>query len=212
MPNARMIGSAPRWPALFLAVLLLISPMPSATASTEQAEAFLRNLTKRALTMLDPEFGTKSDREAEFLRIVGDGFAMETIGRFVAGPYWRNMTDEQRTSYQTLFRSWLVDSYAGSLRALPGQQVKFLRTIEASPTDTFVRTWISQDMGGPPVVADWRIRDFDGRYQIIDIVVEGVSMAAAQRAEIQSVLRKDGIDGLIENLRAREKNNKIKAG
>ena len=39
--------------------------------------------------------------------------------------------------------------------------------------------------------------------RIIDVMVEGISMAVTQRAEIKSVVKRHGIDGLIQILDAR---------
>ena len=53
---------------------------------------------------------------------------------------------------------------------------------------------------------DWHVRKIDGRYRVIDIMVEGVSMAVTQRSEFASVARRDGLDGLLAILRARTAN------
>ena len=196
-------GRALRWSVAILLMLTIAWRAPEAAASGDEAEAFIDNLAKKSIVMMDPAYGTVSEREAEFRRIVGKGFAMATIGRFVVGRHWRTMTDEQRTEYQMLFREWLLKSYSGRLRQGTGQEIKFLKTTVVSKRDTFVRTRINQVSSRPPVIADWRVRKFDGQYKIIDIVVEGVSMAAAQKSEFESVIRREGIDGLIGNLRSR---------
>ena len=47
------------------------------------------------------------------------------------------------------------------------------------------------------------MRPKDGRYRIIDIMVEGVSMAVTQRSEFNAVVRQHGMQGLLQILRAR---------
>ena len=48
----------------------------------------------------------------------------------------------------------------------------------------------------------WRLRRDGESWRIIDAVVEGVSMAITQRAEIDSVIRNSGgIEGLLDNMR-----------
>ena len=42
-----------------------------------------------------------------------------------------------------------------------------------------------------------------GQHKIVDVVVEGISMAATQRQEFASVIRSRGLDGLMEILRAK---------
>ena len=57
----------------------------------------------------------------------------------------------------------------------------------------------------PAVRVQWRVRQRDGHLKIVDVVVEGVSMAVTQRSEFASVIRKRGgqVSGLIEDLRAK---------
>ena len=62
---------------------------------------------------------------------------------------------------------------------------------------------------GPPITAEWRVRVIDGKYRIIDIAIEGISMAVTKRSEFSAVIQSSGIDGLIAALRLRA--NKIPA-
>ncbi len=56
---------------------------------------------------------------------------------------------------------------------------------------------------GEPILVDWRVRETDGRPQIIDVVVAGVSLVVTQRSEFQSVVQSKGFDGLMALLRQR---------
>jgi phospholipid transport system substrate-binding protein len=51
---------------------------------------------------------------------------------------------------------------------------------------------------------DWRLRPANGNFTIVDIIVEGVSMAVTQRSEFGSLIQnRGGVDGLIEALRTK---------
>ena len=62
--------------------------------------------------------------------------------------------------------------------------------------DSAIWTWLAID-------ADWRVRAQGNQYLIIDISVEGVSMAVTQRSEFASVIKNHGFEGLLAALRAR---------
>jgi phospholipid transport system substrate-binding protein len=50
-------------------------------------------------------------------------------------------------------------------------------------------------------MVDWRVRKADGRFKIVDVHVEGVSMALTEREEFGSVIqRKGGVAGLNKAL------------
>jgi phospholipid transport system substrate-binding protein len=62
------------------------------------------------------------------------------------------------------------------------------------------------DQGAPAKVL-WRVREKNGNYKIVDIVIEGVSLAQASRSEYTSFIKNNpgGLDALIKDL-----NNKLK--
>ena len=55
----------------------------------------------------------------------------------------------------------------------------------------------------------WRIRHKDDNYKVLDIVAEGVSMAISLRHEYGTVVKANGLDGLIGMMR--EKNSELAA-
>ncbi len=56
---------------------------------------------------------------------------------------------------------------------------------------------------GDPVQVEWRLRRAGEGWKIIDVVVEGISMAVTRRSEFSSVIGSHGgrIEGLLEVLR-----------
>ncbi len=74
-------------------------------------------------------------------------------------------------------------------------------------------SWVSTEIGqsdGEPISAVWRIRNKDDQHKVLDIVIEGVSMAITLRHEYGAVVKTNGVDGLIAIMQ--EKNAKLAAG
>ena len=82
-----------------------------------------------------------------------------------------------------------------------GETMTVVSEPAAGAKDILVHTRIDRP-SEPAIEAPWRVRGQDGRRHIIDVMVEGVSMAVTQRAEFKSVIRRHGIDGLIQILDA----------
>jgi phospholipid transport system substrate-binding protein len=54
------------------------------------------------------------------------------------------------------------------------------------------------------VRVDWHLRPAGSSFSIVDIVVEGVSMAVTQRSDFASVIQsRGGVPGLLDALRAK---------
>ena len=69
--------------------------------------------------------------------------------------------------------------------------------------DTMVATRILRPSGKPPIMVDWRVRESGGSFLLIDILAEGVSLVVTQRAEAADVIGRDGLDGLLGQMRTR---------
>jgi len=183
----------------------LVAPSTNAATPGEEAENFMRDLAVTGIELMEQGDYTKAEREQEFRKIVRGGFALEAIGKFVVGRYWRKMTAEQQAEYQELFSEWLLKTYAIRLGGYSGQRLEIVKSSENESRykDVIVTTRVVRVNGRPPINADWRVRKFGEEYKIIDVAVEGASMVTTQRKEFESVIRKVGVTGLIDNLRKR---------
>jgi len=193
--------------AVFVLLIFAAYAVSPARASTRaaDAEAFLHDLSVNGIAMLEESSYTDAEREAEFRRLVRKGFALDAIGQFVAGRHWRSMSNDQRADFQELFSEWMLTSYARRLGGYSGQTMKIVDSVELDNRngDVVVRTQVMHPDGRMPIAAAWRIRKLDGEFKIIDVIVEGVSMATAQRAEYDAMIRKLGVEGLLDKLRSR---------
>ncbi len=187
-----------------VALVLGLSLAQTATAQSQAAPGdpgnFIEHLATQAIQVLSSPNGSLRDREERFRDLLRNDFAMEQIARFVAGSYWRQMNSAQKDTYQKLFSEWVLKTYSVRLGGYSGEQFHVLKSTPAGKHDVIVYTRISKS-GGDGFDANWRVRQEGDRYKIIDIYVEGVSMAITQRSEFESILRRHGVDGLIGMLR-----------
>lgn len=191
--------------ALLAAALLGLSPLPAAAqvgqAQVDQAVALIQSLAEQALAVLRRQDMSLEQREAVFRKLLREGFDMEFIGRFVLGKHWREMTPEQQAEYLEVFSEYVLQTYSRRLGGYAGQTFTVVGARPAGQRDVMVQTRIDQP-SGQPILADWRVRA-DGGPRIVDVMVEGVSMAVTQRSEFSAVVQRGGVAALIESLRAR---------
>ncbi len=182
-----------------LAVSLVLAGQAKAQTNASQ---FIGQLGQQAITILQSTSGSLEQREQNFRQILAQNFDVAFIGRFVLGRSWRVATPEQQTDYLALFEDFLVLTYSRRLGGYTGERLAVVDERAAGDRDTVVRTQIDRP-GGPPINADWRVRATETGFKIIDVEVAGVSMALTQRSEFASVIGRNGMNGLIEVLRAR---------
>ncbi len=201
-------------------VLVLAFLMTSVAATGQAAATSVDGATQHIQTLGDQAFQTLrqsgmslQQREDAFGEILREGFDLKLIARFVIGKYWRQANDDQRQEYLDVFSVYVIKTYARRLGGFEGQSFKITGTkLAGEKKDVMVNTSIDQGSSGPPIVATWRVRDIDGQYKIIDVVIEGVSMAVTQRQEFASVTRRSGIEGLVQVLRAQTERMSATAG
>lgn len=199
---------------LVLVCLVAAATAPSRASATGVGSAVqhIEVLGKQALSTLRQSGMTLAQREHAFAKLLRDGFDLPLIARFVLGKYWRKADDEQRRDYLDAFSDYVIKSYARRMGGFEGQSFSVTGTqVSGEKKDVFVNTRINQT-SGPPIEAAWRVREIDGKNKIIDIVVEGVSMVVTQRQEFASVVRRNGIEGLIHVLRAKTERLSATAG
>lgn len=190
-------------------VVVLVAALPvAAHAQADSASAFIRNLGDQAITTLRDQSITMEQREAKLRKILHDRFDIPFIGRWVLGRYWREASPSQRQAYLATFSEYILKTYSRRLGGYADETLAVVSETPAGDSDTIVRTNIERP-GASPIVADWRVRRKDGHYRIIDVMISGVSMAATQRSEFGSVVRQNGIDGLINILQTH--NDKVTA-
>jgi phospholipid transport system substrate-binding protein len=183
-------------------VAALLGVTGSARATVNDAALFINQLGNQAITALRATDLTLSQREAKFRSLLSQGFDLRFIGRFVLGRYWRRATPELQNDYIALYGEFLLQTYASRLGGYSGETMTVTGARQASEKDIVVSTTLDRP-GGLDINADWRVRVIEGRYRIIDVAVEGISMAFTQRSDFAAVIKRDGIEGLLTILRAR---------
>ncbi len=183
-------------------LLVFVTASAAATYDSKEA-AFIQSLANQAVEVLRDESLPSESREARFRDLLQDGFAIDKIGRFVVGKYWRQMTPEQQGDYLDLYAEWVLKTYSSRLGGYLGQTFEVTKSVATDKGDIFVSSRIKHPFDAEPIRVDWRVRNINGKPKVIDIVVGGTSMLVTQRSEFSAVLDKGGIEGLLDTMRLR---------
>lgn len=192
----------PVWRSLVFLCCVIGANAVSARLTAEDSMTFMSTLVAEASAALSAGNGSLEQREAAFRKLLQEGFDMPLIARVSLGKYWPRITEAEQAAYVELFGEFVLKSYGPRLASFDSSKFHVTDAVERGKQDMLVNTRIDQP-SGPPIEASWRVRDVDGKPRIVDIVVEGVSMALNQRHEFVSVVSRSGMTGLLELLRAR---------
>jgi phospholipid transport system substrate-binding protein len=173
------------------------------TASKEErpqhpAARKIEALGMQVMAVLNDPSLTRETRERRFREMLARDLDIPVLARFMLGRHWKNTPPAQRKAYVEAFGGYLVNRYASLLGG--GTEIArfHVEGVKSLPKgDSLVDTRIER-IGKNPIVATWRMRERNGRMVIIDLMVEGFSMAQTQRQEFRSILRAN--NGRIEDL------------
>lgn len=172
----------------------------SETAKTEPAAVFVRDLAARALAITEESEASAEEQDKQFRALLHDGFDIPAIGAFVVGRYWRKAEEEDKKRFLELFEEMIITTYASQLTEFSSEDVTVLDTRAEGDTITAVLTEVQRE-GQETMRVDWKVRDAKADPRIVDVMVEGVSMAVTQRSEYGSVMRSmGGLPGLNKAL------------
>lgn len=167
-----------------------------------QAEAFVSNLTNKGIAFLSDKAASPAQQKEEFRKLLNSNFDMNTIARFSLGSNWKQASKEQRSEYMDLFNKMIVNVYSQRFSEYEGQEIKVVGSRAQNERDVLVNSVLKQE-SGPDVKVDWRVRQRNGSFRVVDVIVEGVSMALTQRSDFSSVIQRGGgdIEALLSHLR-----------
>ena len=197
---------------LVLATATLIWANPVRAAATDPA-AFVDGLVQQALTILRNPQMPDAQREQRFNSLLHSGFDIPRIARFVLGRYWLSANDQDRSQFSQLFADWVVQTYSARFKEYSGETIKVMGARQESASSYVVSSQLIHNNGAPPATIYWHVRNDDGDLKIVDVEVEGVSMALTEREEIASVIQRSGgsVAGLNQTLRQRLASGPISA-
>lgn len=166
-------------------------------------EGFIEQLGIYAVEALTGPELPPEERERRFRAMLDQSFDIPTIGRVVLGRYWRTASDAEREEFLRLFEAFIVKSYAARFVEYSGERFQVHGTRQEK-SHVIVHSTVFRPTG-EAVRVDWRLRNGDGGFKVIDIIIEGVSMVVTQRADFASAIQSSGgrIAGLLDLLRRR---------
>lgn len=174
----------------------------SETSEGDRAQAFVNKMGQRAISFLSDPSLSPSQKQKEFKKLLKNSFDMKTIGRFAMGRHWRSASKAEKAEYLRLFEVMIVDVYSARFNNYKGQKLDVSSHRADGKRDFLVNSYIIPDAGSK-IKVDWRVRNRDGKFKVIDVIIEGVSMSLTQRSDFSSVIQRGGgnIGVLIAHLK-----------
>jgi phospholipid transport system substrate-binding protein len=187
---------------MFLAGAALAAPTPPDEIVKKTTAELQAEIGKR-----EKEFRARPEKLYAYVeQVIVPRFDTRYIAQLILARHWRVANDDQRARFEVAFKKMLVNSYANALLdhfdSVKAEWQPLRMASDA--TDVTVQSRLLRD-GKPPLPIGFAMRLKDGEWKVYDIVVENLSLVTSFRSQINSEVKRIGLDALIQKLEAGQK-------
>ena len=138
----------------------------------------------------------ESGRYAKLAPVVDRTFDIPLMTRLAVGSAWAPLPPAEQQRLQAAFAHYVTATYADQFDSYSGQQMQVIGERQAGD-NIMVQTKIVKS-NGETTKLDYLMRPDHGAWQISDVYLDGtISQLAVHRSEFYSILRREGVDGLV---------------
>ncbi len=145
------------------------------------------------------------EEKIEKLKIIAeDSVDIKGIGYYSLGSHRKTITKKKKEDYFIIFKQYFLKSFSSRLAQYTAPKIRVNSQKKLNEKYTMVSSVLLSSAEKPEIKIDWRVVTKNPENPlIIDVVIEGVSLAKVQREEFNSIIQNsdDGIDGLLDNLK-----------
>lgn len=193
--------------AALFAVLFMFANPAAAEVDAAKAETFVKEVTAEGIEDIINANIPQAEKDQRFAKLFNRALDLDFIGQFVLGRNWRTATPAQRSEFIKVYRQLNVSTWSKRFDEFKGKQFIFKGTSPSnSAGQIFVNSVVPMEQGEPAKVV-WRVREKNGQYKVVDIIIENVSLAITARNEYTAFIKNNpgGVDALIASLKAKIK-------
>lgn len=171
-------------------------------AKKHSRQEFVNGMAQMTLSILQDPKKPYNERRQVLRRAFCTVVDIEWIARFVLGRAWNNATPEEKDKYVDLYRSFLTDTYVSNFGESQEHRIKDIQILgiqDAEDNDFLVNTYMKL-ANADDVKVVYRVSDHDGKYKVIDIIIENVSLLNTHRSEFAQLAASRGVNAVITQL------------
>ena len=191
---------------LCLLATLVTAPMISSRSAiaADSPREVVRKLTDAVIAVLKQKDLPADARVTMIRGVVYDYADFATISRLVLARNWSALDPTQKEHFVEEFKKYLSTTYGKTVDSYQNEKVQIVGDRDEGRGDWTVQTKNLRPQGGGDVLVEYRLRQMNGEWKVIDVLIERVSLVSNYRSQFQVIMANGGIDHLFEILR--EKN------
>ena len=190
------------------AVMLFVAAEPA--RAEQRPDTILRETVDQLLAELDSNRSTLTADKCQLYslvnRLVLPQFAVDKISRLILGKHFQAASTDLRNRFTRAFMDLMIRTYATAMFEYTGQEeIEYLPfVLDESARTALVQTRVRVP-GQVPVPVDYAfLRIVDGRWQIYDVRLDGISLVLSYRRSYDQIIQSKGLEALVHALETQD--------
>ena len=189
---------------IYLSLCIVITSI-QISASDLSAHEYASKVHKEIIEIIQTKDDLFIEDPEKFTQEISDAFSpivdFKRIARNVMGKYYKNASEVQRDEFSKAFESSLLDTYSGTLVEFKDEKIVVIppNSPEKYKDKAKVKIEIITSSQSYPGTYSMYL-DKEGKWKIINIVVNGINLGKTFRSQFYSLMKKneENIDLVID--------------
>ena len=139
-------------------------------------------------------------RTAEVKRVIKQSFDFGEMARLSLGREWERLGPGQRKEFAELLQDLFVESYSKLvLNFLKRENIKY-GAETAQGNSALVKT-VMERLAREQIPVDYRLLRVGDRWEMFDVVIDGVSIVENYRSQFLRIIRSSSFDNLVTKMK-----------
>lgn len=186
-----------------LAAWLLVAATAASMATPTQV---VQSAVARVMTIVqDGDLArpiNAEKRRTELRRVADDLFDFHEMGRRALARHWAERSPQEREEFVRLFTDLLERSYLGRIETWAGEKVVFVgESVDGDYAAVRSKVVTARRQEVP---VEYRLYRIGPRWQVYDVLFEGVSFVASYRSQFNRIIQASSFGELMSKIRQKE--------
>jgi phospholipid transport system substrate-binding protein len=180
--------------ALLGCALLALS---AGIARAETPSQVVDGLATQVIAVLKDAALSSAQKRERIEQIAYGAIDFTTLSKLVLARNYAKFSPEQRSQFEAEFKRHLSMTYGRNIDSYQNEKVQITGERPESRGDVTVQSKILRGSASENIAVDYRLRQADGQWKIIDVIIEGVSLVSNFRSQFQDIVAQGGPQKLL---------------
>ena len=186
---------------LSIFLVFLATPVLAETEQEQAVQAPVNLLHEKIINIMKDAGNSDFQERYKIMEaVITENFDTPLISRVVLSRYWKSLDDKAQTDFIDLFNRLTISTYVDRFDSYNGESFNNL-SIETMKKNRFMVKTELVRIDDEPVSFNYIVQNDGKQWKIISVIADGVNDLSLKRADYSSVIKSQGYDALVTNLK-----------